>query len=267
MIPLKHQSTAKRHNGGRHRCPTSARSCTSINGRNEAGLLNAAAEGRPGLSPVLPQMQLLQYGLTVVRGLNDPASRLASDDRRRCNSISRQLQGMASQFKGLLDGRVEKASIGRDGLSIQRKVDADLQSAENVLGAPSATDDGAERRVDQASFMDDVEKLAVISPAAAIAFASGRLEAVLRDLLADSLSPTRPLGLSALLRAADKARLLTSSEADAGQYLVKVRNQAVHTAEASTVGQAQEFAELATRIASAARTAAGQTATDGTGPL
>ncbi|MEV6339487.1 hypothetical protein AB0M12_32815 [Nocardia vinacea] len=175
----------------------------------------------------------------------------------------RQLGDIAARFKSLLDDRVEEASIGRGGLSLRRKVDADLQKAEAALGPADSEEDQIALPPPSTQFLDEVEQLTTIAPAAAIALASGRLETTLREVLAQRGDTSdRPRGLNELLRACARQELLTPNEAEAGKYLVRVRNEAVHTS-VSTPGQAIEFAEMALRIATSARLAAGETIVDG----
>ncbi|MFC9839764.1 hypothetical protein ACFVKB_39200 [Rhodococcus sp. NPDC127530] len=173
----------------------------------------------------------------------------------------KQISDLAARFKALLDDRVEEASIGQTGLSLRRKVDSDLKKAEKELPAPD-TAKGKTASTWLAPFSEEIEELAAINPAAAIASASARLEAALRDVLKETGTNTKGRGLLQLLRECVQQGILTENEANAGKYLSSVRNEALHE-NVATVEQAQEFGHLALRIAAAARLGVGQTSTAG----
>lgn len=180
----------------------------------------------------------------------------------------KQLSGVFDRLKSLLDDRVEEASITRQGFSMKRRVETGLENARKELTGAAHAEELATEVVEETTspFLQEVEELAMISPAASVAAASTRLEVALRSVLELKNPLARQMSLGRLIGEAVKQDVLSKDEASAARYLVQVRNEAVHEGVASQ-SQAMEFAYLALRVAAAARLAAGEVSIDGTDPL
>lgn len=188
-----------------------------------------------------------------------------------------QVGDFLRKFSNLLDENVEEASLGARGASIRRKrmdVRDDLDRARQSIpqsATPDAHGEGQSTRTPSA-FEEEISMLASINPAAAISAASAALEVALRDALEHAAGAGAPVGdvsrmtFGRLIHECERLGLLDRGEAQGARYLSDLRNTAVHQGVA-TESQALEFADMAIRLAVAARLGAGQAALDFPEPL